>query len=189
MNRQNCNYANTMYRTIQQDRMPCTNMRSTMCRDAEPSCRTQQPFGEKPSCRTQQPSGEKPSCRTQQPFYEKTSCRTPQQKPEVSVTCECQCACDCHVEGIEVPSGDPKRLLCFINEVSFAVDDVLLYLDTHPYDQDALQYFKIHNDARNRALEAYEKAFGPLVIAVADDSCSRSWEWMNQPWPWEGGRC
>ena len=90
---------------------------------------------------------------------------------------------------ITIPTGDRRQLMAFINEVSFAVYETLLYLDTHPEDQDALQYFNTHNRLRNRALKAYEESFGPLVIAVADESCSHSWEWVNQPWPWEGGAC
>lgn len=92
-------------------------------------------------------------------------------------------------ECMEIPTGNRKRLLCFINEVSFAVDDSLLYLDTHPDCEEALCYFHKYNQLRNRALAEYEKEYGPLVIASADDSCRRSWEWMSQPWPWEGGMC
>nr|WP_283683325.1 spore coat protein CotJB [Parablautia sp. Marseille-Q6255] len=88
-----------------------------------------------------------------------------------------------------MPTGDRRKLFTFINEVSFAVYEALLYLDTHPDCEEALHYFKKYNQLRNRALKAYEHAYGPLVISVADESCSRSWEWMNQPWPWEGGMC
>ena len=35
-----------------------------------------------------------------------------------------------------------------INEVSFAVNDMLLYLDTHPEDQKALRYFSDISDHR-----------------------------------------
>ena len=35
-----------------------------------------------------------------------------------------------------------KDLLQWINVVSFAVDDVKLFLDTHPCDQNALAYFQ-----------------------------------------------
>ena len=34
-----------------------------------------------------------------------------------------------------------KELLNHINTVSFAVDDIQLYLDTHPDDEEALAYF------------------------------------------------
>lgn len=90
---------------------------------------------------------------------------------------------------VEIPTGNRKRLLSFINEVSFAVDDTLLYLDTHPDCEEALCYFHKYNHLRNHALAEYEKEYGPLVIASADDSCRQSWEWMSQPWPWEGGLC
>ena len=36
--------------------------------------------------------------------------------------------------------GSRNSQLSRINEVSFAVDDMLLYLDTHPCDRKALEY-------------------------------------------------
>lgn len=89
----------------------------------------------------------------------------------------------------EVPTGNQKKLLCYIDEVSFAVYDALLYLDTHPNDDAALHYFNRHNMKRNFALEEYAKAYGPLNIGTMDDDAGRSWEWACQPWPWEGGNC
>ena len=35
-----------------------------------------------------------------------------------------------------------EQLMNTINEVSFAVDDIKLYLDTHPDDEKALDFFK-----------------------------------------------
>lgn len=87
----------------------------------------------------------------------------------------------------EVPVGNQKKLLCYIDEVSFAVYDALLYLDTHPNDDAALHYFNHHNMKRNFALEEYAKAYGPLNIGTMDDDAGRSWEWACQAWPWEGG--
>ena len=63
------------------------------------------------------------------------------------------------------------ELLNHINAVSFAVDEVKLYLDTHPQDPDALAYF------------------GPLTIDTATASCSEYWKWINEPWPWQEGGC
>ena len=34
-----------------------------------------------------------------------------------------------------------SQLLDYITQVSFAVDEVVLYLDTHPYDPAALDYY------------------------------------------------
>lgn len=73
-----------------------------------------------------------------------------------------------------------------INEVSFAVDDIKLYLDTHPDDEKALDFFKEKSMIRNEALKAYAAQYGPLTIDTEDDTCSRQWDWVMQPWPWEG---
>ena len=84
-------------------------------------------------------------------------------------------------------SKSREMLLKTINEVSFAVDDIKLYLDTHPEDEKALAYYRDKVMVRNEALKEYASCFGPLTIDTADDNCGRSWEWVMQPWPWEGG--
>lgn len=81
------------------------------------------------------------------------------------------------------------QLLNYINEVSFAKDEMLLYLDTHPCDKEALEFCRKHVEMRNKALKEYAKHYGPLTIDTTDDAASESWEWVMQPWPWEGGAC
>lgn len=82
-----------------------------------------------------------------------------------------------------------KQLLQLIDEVSFAVNDITLYLDTHPDDMDALDYYKEHMNVRNQALKEYARLYGPLTVDTAIDSCSECWQWSMQPFPWEGGNC
>lgn len=84
---------------------------------------------------------------------------------------------------------DKKSLLNEINECSFAVNDMLLYLDTHPCDEAALSYFMEHKNRRVAALKEYAKYYGPLTIDTADDEASESFLWVETPWPWEGGGC
>lgn len=82
-----------------------------------------------------------------------------------------------------------NQLLDYINMVSFAVVEVNLYLDTHPCDQEALEYFRHYSKLRNKAMKEYADAYGPLTI---DTNCNNSntWEWVKNPWPWEmGGAC
>ena len=85
------------------------------------------------------------------------------------------------------PNQNQQRemLLKKINEVSFAVDDILLFLDTHPDCQVALDFYRQNVAIRKEALSEYARLYGPLTIDTADDSCSRSWEWIQQPFPWE----
>ena len=74
-----------------------------------------------------------------------------------------------------------EQLMDTINEVSFAVDDIKLYLDTHPDDKKALEFFKEKVMIRNEALKEYAAQYGPLTIDTAEDTCSRQWDWVMQP--------
>ncbi|HCR83196.1 spore coat protein CotJB [Muricomes intestini] len=82
-----------------------------------------------------------------------------------------------------------KELLDHINAVSFAVDDVKLFLDTHPCDEDAMAYFREYSRMRNEALKEYAARFGPLTVDTAVYSCSDKWTWIDDPWPWQEGGC
>ncbi len=88
--------------------------------------------------------------------------------------------------------GCPSKgeLMKRINEYSFAVDDLLLYLDTHPHCEKGLQCYRENVRKRMELLELYAKNYGPLTIDTGDDCASKSWEWVLQPFPWENeGGC
>lgn len=53
-----------------------------------------------------------------------------------------------------------KELLEWINIVSFAVDDVKLFLDTHPNCTEALEFFDEFKKQRVQALKEYAKYYG-----------------------------
>lgn len=71
-----------------------------------------------------------------------------------------------------------------IGEASFAMDDVALFLDTHPNDMAAMQYYQNVVAMRKNAISAYERQFGPLLI---DNVSGPNWDWVTEKWPWEGG--
>lgn len=76
-----------------------------------------------------------------------------------------------------------KELLDYIDVVSFAVVDANLYLDTHPNDAAAIEYFNNYQRARNQALKEYANAFGPLNLDTA--MFDRGFSWAEQSWPWQ----
>ena len=82
-----------------------------------------------------------------------------------------------------------KELFHHINEVSFAVDDIKLYLDTHPCDDEAMECFEEYSQLRNEALKEYAKHFGPLTVDTAVCSEADKWHWIQEPWPWQKGGC
>ncbi len=82
-----------------------------------------------------------------------------------------------------------KDLLQKINEASFAVDEVKLFLDTHPYDEEAMEYFQKYSRIRNEAMKLYAEHYEPLNIDTAVYSCDNRWNWIDEPWPWQEGGC
>jgi spore coat protein JB len=77
-----------------------------------------------------------------------------------------------------------KELLDWINQVSFALTDLSLFLDTHPCDTEALVCFEKYNEERQRALTLYSNQYGPLIMDTINDS--NHWYWSTTSWPWEG---
>ncbi len=77
-----------------------------------------------------------------------------------------------------------KQLLDWIDEVSFAITELTLYLDTHPSDAKALSCFEQYNKERQKALSLYSEQYGPLTLDGIRNN--NRWYWIMQPWPWEG---
>lgn len=78
-----------------------------------------------------------------------------------------------------------RQLLNELNEVSFAVDDLLLFLDTHPGDEEALSCYREASGKRNALLAEYADCYGPLTADTADIDGAGTWQWSSQPFPWE----
>jgi spore coat protein JB len=77
-----------------------------------------------------------------------------------------------------------KQLEEAIMQASFAIDDIKLYLDTHPCDGDALKMYEDYRKIRKVALKEYTQNYGPM--SAYDVNVDNYWSWVNSPWPWEG---
>lgn len=85
---------------------------------------------------------------------------------------------------------DRSTLLKELNEVSFALNDLTLFLDTHPDCQEALSTFHALAPKREQLLKQYASDFEPLTIdGIASLAKEESFSWLNGPAPWEGGIC
>mgnify|MGYP002412878337 CR=1 FL=1 len=74
-------------------------------------------------------------------------------------------------------------LLKRVQVCDFALVDAALYLDTHPEDKMALDFFKKYAELRKAAADAYVSKFGPLVWS--DYNGGDRWNWVDGPWPWQ----
>ncbi len=76
-------------------------------------------------------------------------------------------------------------LLHRIQVCDFVLTETALYLDTHPEDSQALEFYQKHLAMRQQAMEEYSKQYGTLV-RTQPHSTDR-WDWVDNPWPWERG--
>lgn len=95
--------------------------------------------------------------------------------------------------------SDRHTMLQNISEISFCVNDLNLYLDTHPTDGQTLDLFNQMLTQRKQLLADYEAQFEPLTIDCVrvenshmdNDLCkypgTRHFTWVDGPVPWEGG--
>lgn len=84
-----------------------------------------------------------------------------------------------------MPVQQPRQdLMHQIDQSSFALDDAILFLDTHPCDPAAMQYYREAAAMRRNAMDAYQRQYGPLM---ADSVMGNGWDWVTEKWPWEGG--
>lgn len=79
---------------------------------------------------------------------------------------------------------EKQRALLDLQRSKFATIDAGMYLDGHPDDETALKYFRAMCKQKNQAEEVYQKHFGPLMMC--DAGKGGRWEWIDEPWPWEG---
>jgi spore coat protein JB len=77
-----------------------------------------------------------------------------------------------------------KDLLKQIQQYCFAIKELELYLDTHPYCKKALNLFHSYVEKKEKAVEIYNQKFGPLQ---SNQSSKEKWDWIDEPWPWEKG--
>jgi len=80
-----------------------------------------------------------------------------------------------------------EELLYNILKYKFAMNDLNLYLDTHPNNQNYIMLYNKYLLEEKKACQEYEKKYGPLT----QDSPyleNSPWMWLKAPWPWEGTR-
>lgn len=85
---------------------------------------------------------------------------------------------------------DRTALLKEIDEVSFAVNDVTLYLDTHPDCREGIAYFNEMAPRRAALLKQFAESFEPLTvdcICKDQNALTDHFTWLDGPAPWEGG--
>lgn len=76
-----------------------------------------------------------------------------------------------------------KELMRNLQMIGLVLQDVNLYLDTHPTDKAALNYFNKYSILYAKYRNEYEMNYGPLTVEGTRDTIA--WTWIDEPWPWQ----
>lgn len=92
--------------------------------------------------------------------------------------------------GLELPfmgmvnTGTPEETMKFqMQTLAFAVQELALYLDTHPNDREALEIYRKYQKLYHDGLSAYGDKYGPMSHCAP--ASGKEYNWLNDPWPWE----
>lgn len=67
--------------------------------------------------------------------------------------------------------------------LAFAVNELALYLDTHPEDEEALQLYRTYQKMLHEGSTAYSENQMPLNHTTP--VTQNKYTWLDEPWPWE----
>ncbi len=76
-----------------------------------------------------------------------------------------------------------ENLMSLIQQAGFALTDANLFLDSHPQNKMALDYFADMQKQYIQLQAEYETIYGPLT--AFDTNTEQGWSWIQAPWPWE----
>lgn len=76
-----------------------------------------------------------------------------------------------------------QQLMHDIQVYDFAVQEASLFLNSHPYDSEAMRYYQENRKKKEDATALYETYYGALSNRR---NVSDRWEYVYGPWPWEG---
>ena len=77
----------------------------------------------------------------------------------------------------------PETALTELQTLSFAIQELALYLDTHRDDREALELYRNYQKMYRACVEEYRRKRGPMTHICPSDSAS--YDWLDDPWPWE----
>lgn len=82
-------------------------------------------------------------------------------------------------------NNERQRMLNDIGIVDFTLVELMLFLDTHPGNQEAMEHFNHYANIKNKMMKDFSQMYYPLVKEHAESN--NVWRWGDAPLPWEGG--
>lgn len=80
------------------------------------------------------------------------------------------------------PKNEKEKKLYKIMALSFAINDLNLYLDLHPDKKEVFTLFKKYIEEKEYLCKEYVKMYGPLEL---NETLGKKYDWLDSPWPWD----
>ncbi|MCM1113574.1 MAG: spore coat protein CotJB [Muribaculum sp.] len=80
--------------------------------------------------------------------------------------------------------NNKEQMLRDIGVLDFTLVELSLYLDTHPTDRNAMEYFNYYNRIKTQMEKEFSRTYYPLKLDLAESN--QEWRWGAAPLPWEG---
>jgi spore coat protein JB len=77
----------------------------------------------------------------------------------------------------------PETPTAQLQALGFAVNELALYLDTHPEDKEALELYRTYQKMYHEGNMEYSKCKRPLTHGIPVNQ--ERYTWLDDPWPWE----
>lgn len=85
--------------------------------------------------------------------------------------------------GMVNESALPPSPMHELQALGFAINELVLYLDTHSDDTEAAELLSSYRTLYQKGLEQVQKGAGPLFSV--DGVQNGKYQWLDAPWPWE----
>ena len=81
-----------------------------------------------------------------------------------------------------IPNNEQAEMLLNLNQLCFTLQDIRLYLDMYPNDQEMLRLFNNMTEQEKKISMDYENKYGPLYSSTKTNPDSFSWVKYDFPW-------
>ena len=101
---------------------------------------------------------------------------------------EKKCKCSTHDSKADLSQQNREEMMSQLTAVSFALNDLTLYLDTHPDCPKGTELFYQLLDKRLHLLSEFASKFYPLtqISMITGHYDKDNYGWAEGPMPWEG---
>lgn len=82
-----------------------------------------------------------------------------------------------------IPNNEQAELLLNVDQITFFLHEIRLYLDVYPNDSKMIKLFNDYQKMAEDSIKAYEIKYGPICSSSKSSLNNYSWESYN--WPWE----